>query len=197
MTLYYRLGANLYVNVTNRCQCDCVFCVRGHTDSVGDAASLWLSHEPSYDELTKAFDVRCDLDQVNEIVFCGFGEPLERAEIVVELAEHIKTKTQHRLRLNTNGLVRLICPAFDISRLAVFDAISVSLNAGTQEEYLRITRPGFGAQSFDAMLNFAVAMKQHASVRFTAVETLDIKQQEICHQISSRLGIPLEIRSLI
>ena len=57
MTLYYRLGANLYVNVTNLCSCDCVFCIRGGTDGVGSADSLWLEREPTIWELKESFDL--------------------------------------------------------------------------------------------------------------------------------------------
>ena len=199
MTLYYRLGSNLYVNVTNLCPCDCVFCIRGHTDGVGTADSLWLEREPTALELMEAFDRKMiqDNEPINEIVFCGFGEPLERADVVVELAEFIKSKCSHPIRLNTNGLVKLINSDFDINRLAVFDIISVSLNADTKEEYLRVTRPSFGIESFDAMLSFAKEVQGFTKVQFTIVETLDKENQKKCREIADKMGIPLIIRSMM
>ena len=199
MTLYYRLGSNLYVNVTNLCPCDCVFCIRGHMDGVGTAESLWLDNEPTIEELIEAFDkwMNQDNEPVSEIVFCGFGEPLERADIVCELAEYIKSKCSCPLRLNTNGLVKLINSDFDINRLSVFDLISVSLNADTKEEYLRVTRPRFGIESFDAMLSFAKDAFNYTKVQFTIVDTLDKERQKKCQSIADKMGIPLIIRSMI
>ena len=197
MTLYYRLGSNLYVNVTNLCQCDCVFCVRGRSQGVGDAESLWLPHEPTLEELRQAFGARQDLDEVNEIVFCGYGEPLERADLVVELSRHIRLGTKKPLRLNTNGLVGLINPGFDIGKLELFDTISVSLNAATKEDYMEVTRPAFGEKSFDEMLGFAKTMSGYTKVQFTIVETLPREQQEKCRMVAKGLNIPLIIRTLM
>ena len=199
MTLYYRLGANLYVNVTNLCSCDCVFCIRGHTVGVGSADNLWLEREPTVRELIEAFDQRIirGSEPINEIVFCGFGEPLEKADIVVELARHIKSKCSHLIRLNTNGLVKLINPGFDTINLSVFDSISVSLNAASADEYVKVTRPRFGAESFEAMLSFAREMKSFAKVQFTIVETLSEEGQKKCRELADKMGIPLIIRSMM
>ena len=198
MTLYYRLGPNLYVNVTNLCPCDCVFCIRGRMDGVGTAESLWLIREPTINELVEAYDqsLQQDNEPIDEIVFCGFGEPLERADVVCELAGYIKSRSYHPVRLNTNGLVKLMNPDFDIKKLSVFDLISISLNADTKEEYLRVTRPRFGIESFDAMLGFAGEMQNHTKVQFTIIETLDTWRQKNCRDIADKMGIPLKIRSL-
>ena len=199
MNLYYRLGSNLYVNVTNLCPCDCLFCIRRHTTGVGSAESLWLEREPTIDELIKAFDQKIIQDNkpTNEIVFCGFGEPLERADVVCELAVYIKSKCPHPIRLNTNGLVQLINPDFDTQKLSVFDIISVSLNADTKEEYMRVTRPRFGIESFDAMLGFARDMSRYTKVQFTIVETLEKKRQKKCREIADKVGLPLIVRSMM
>ena len=199
MNLYYRLGFNLYVNVTNLCPCDCVFCIRGHSAGVGTAKSLWLEREPTSDELKEAFDqvIKPGGEPINEIVFCGFGEPLERAEVVCELAKYIKSKCNRPIRLNTNGLVQLINPGFDLKHLSVFDMVSVSLNAESAEEYLRVTRPRFGIESFEAMLSFARDVKSYSKVQFTIVETLHEESQKKCRNIADKMGIPLIIRSMM
>ena len=48
MTITYEYGGALYVNLTNRCDCACVFCLRhnGHKGSIY-ADDLWLDREPS------------------------------------------------------------------------------------------------------------------------------------------------------
>ena len=69
--------------------------------------SLWLDHEPTIDEL-KAELEKFNLDEYEEVVFCGYGEPLMRINEVVEFANYIKTKKNIKIRVNTNGLADLI-----------------------------------------------------------------------------------------
>jgi len=196
MTIFYKLHDKLYVNITNACSCSCVFCIRKGGDGVGDADSLWLEREPSLDEIKEAFDKR-DLDGVSEVVFCGYGEPLERADITVSVCEYIKSKCALPVRLNTNGLAELINPGFDISRLAVFDAVSISLNAADEDAYLKITRPKFGAGAYQAMLNFSLKVKKYTDVTFTAVDIIGQAQVEACVKIAESMGIPLRIRGFV
>lgn len=67
MTILYRVHHGLYASLTNRCSCACTFCVRGLSDSVGEAESLWLSREPTYEEVIAAFG-GFDMGQFNEVV---------------------------------------------------------------------------------------------------------------------------------
>jgi len=196
MTIFYRLGFKLYVNITNACNCDCIFCIRNTSDGVGDAKSLWLEREPSLDEIKSAFDNRNDLEEVDEIVFCGYGEPLERADDVVHITRYIKEKTNLPVRINTNGLVRLINPDFDISLLAVADSLSVSLNADDEEEYVRVSRPSFGAKAFREMLDFAAAVKVYVpNVYLTVVDTLEKRRIANCYRLAESANLPLRVRS--
>ena len=50
-TISYEYEGALYVNLTNRCDCACVFCLRhnGHKGSIY-ADDLWLDHEPTREE---------------------------------------------------------------------------------------------------------------------------------------------------
>ncbi|MEE3433856.1 MAG: radical SAM protein, partial [Lachnospiraceae bacterium] len=44
-------GKNVYVNMTNKCPCSCVFCLR-QTKKLMEGNSLWLSEgEPSVEEV--------------------------------------------------------------------------------------------------------------------------------------------------
>ncbi|MCL2071298.1 MAG: TatD family nuclease-associated radical SAM protein [Oscillospiraceae bacterium] len=191
-TIFYKLGDNLYVNITNRCSCDCVFCIRKNGDSVGNAATLWLEREPTVEEIKRDFDTQ-ELTGITEIVFCGYGEPMERADDVVELCGYFKTKTTIPLRLNTNGLVKLINEEFDVSRLSVFDFISVSLNADNPVDYQKLSRTVFGEVSFKSMLEFAKDVKKFANVAFTVVDFNGLDTEK-CRIISDSVGIPLRIR---
>jgi len=199
MTIFYRLGQKLYVNITNACPCACVFCIREYADGVGSGSSLWLEREPTFDEIKSAFETRKDLDEIDEIVFCGFGEPMERASDVVEICKFIKAASPRfiPIRINTNGLVRLIAPAFDISALAVVDSVSVSLNSDDPQEYMRLVNPRFGIESYQAMIDFAVAAKDYTHVMFTVVDTLEPWRIENCRVLADSLGIELRVRSFM
>jgi TatD family-associated radical SAM protein len=194
--IFYNYGNQLYINITNRCPCDCVFCIRRNGDSVGNASSLWLSHEPSLDEIKTDFDKQ-DLHNVTEIVFCGYGEPMERADDVVEICKYIKSKTAIPVRLNTNGLVKLINPSFDVSKLSIFNSVSISLNADNAQDYQKLTRSNFGEASFDSLLSFAKEVKELkcVAVLFSVVTVASNELNiEKCEALSKELGIELRVR---
>jgi TatD family-associated radical SAM protein len=193
MTIFYTLHDKLYVNLTNRCSCACTFCIRKGGDGVGSADSLWLEREPDFGEVKAAFGA-VDLAGMNEIVFCGYGEPMERADLVIEACELIKSRCELPVRLNTNGLVRLLEPGFDVAKLGAFDSVSVSLNAADEAEYLCVTQPRFGAGSFRAMLDFARDAKAYTDVMFTVVDVIGAEQIEKCRVLARDMNIPLRIR---
>ncbi|MCL1866200.1 MAG: radical SAM protein, partial [Oscillospiraceae bacterium] len=145
-------------------------------------------------EIKSGFDA-IDLDGFTEIVFCGYGEPTERAEVVAEIGEYINSRTDIPLRLNTNGLVKLINPEFDISRFRVFDCISISLNADNRVNYQKLTRSKFGEISFDSMLEFAEKMREFTKVFFTVVDTPDFKVDvKKCEKVSRECKVELRVR---
>jgi len=157
--------------------------------------SLWLEREPTLDEIKAAFNARLDFCEIEEIVFCGFGEPMQRAEDVIALTRHFKaTQPNKKIRLNTNGLVRLINPAFDISQLAEMDSVSISLNADTAEEYDRVTRPCFGKAAYTEMLNFAAEVKNYTNVTLSIVDVLTPQRTENCRKIAKELGVMFRLR---
>lgn len=194
--ILYKVHNNLYVNLTNRCPCACTFCLRQTMDKVGESDSLWLDHEPSYEEVVAAFHQR-NMDEYDEVVFCGFGEPTEAFDLLVKVADFVKLEYGKRIRLNTNGLGNLvnkrdICPELK----GRVDEISISLNTPDAEDYLKIVRPKFGIQSFQAMLDFAEeAAKYVPKVIFTTVDTtLTKEQEEQCAQICRERGVTYRIR---
>ena len=195
MTLLYPIGKSLYVNITNLCCCKCVFCVRDITDSVGGSDSLWLDHEPTIDEL-KAELEKFDLDDYEEVVFCGYGEPLMRINEVVEFATYIKSKKDIKIRINTNGLADLIHKKKTAVMLKdVIDAVSISLNAPNEEVYLEVTQPAFGIKSFDAMLSFAKDCKTCLKeVCFSVVDEISEEEIRKSQELADSLGIPLRVR---
>ena len=70
-TIYYEAHKNLYLNLTNRCSADCIFCIRNFADGVY-GYNLRLSKEPAAEEVIEALK-GLDLSKYREIVFTGLG----------------------------------------------------------------------------------------------------------------------------
>ena len=190
MTVTYAAGPAIYVNMTNRCPCACTFCLRHNKDHVFDSDSLWLDREPTVKEVCDSLDV-WDLTKYNEIVFCGYGEPTERLYDLLEVAKYIRTKSDIKIRINTNGLADLIWNESTPSKLSgLIDTVSISLNATNREEYFKVVRPKFGIDSYDAMLKFAKDCTQYVpSVIMTVVDVVTSKEeQELCRRICESVG---------
>ena len=145
-------GKNVYVNMTNKCPCSCVFCLR-QTKQQQEGNTLWLKEgEPSVETMLELF-AQYDLNVINELVFCGFGEPLERHEDVCRVIDSLKeTYPNLKVRLNTIGLANLIYGRDVTPELkGRFDTVSISLNAPVEKEFLELTRSKFGIQSYEAI----------------------------------------------
>jgi len=193
MTITYRVGDGLYINITNRCSNDCEFCIRRHSDSIGDAGSLWLNREPSCEEIMN--DIRKhDLNGYSEIVFCGFGEPTERLDDLLLICKQLKEAGSQAIRVNTNGHASLIA-GYDTAPLfsKLVDTISISLNAGDAEEYFRLCKPIFGHDAYQGILDFALRVKEYVPNVILSVVggTTDV---ETCRKIADSLGLPLRVR---
>ncbi len=199
MTIFYKFDGKLYANITNQCPCACKFCIRKNGDSVGGCDSLWLEHEPSYEEIIAAFD-SFDKAGLDELVFCGYGEPMMRAHMLVKVTEYVKANTNMKIRINTNGLIAFMEPLFDISSLKYkIDKVSISLNASNPDKYFQITNPKYGLPSYNAMLNFALRVQEYVpDVSFTIVD-MDLDEEEIekCKERAKDLGLPLRIRHYV
>ncbi len=199
-TFAYEVGEGLYVNLTNRCPCSCVFCIRTKGASAYGSESLWLDHEPTADEAFAAIEQK--LNGHKEIVFCGFGEPTERLETLLEVARRLRaTHPDVPIRVNTNGLSDLI---HGKPTAALFeglaDMLSISLNAATPEEYLAICRPTFGLPAHAAMLAFAKEAKKYVKhVVFSIVRTPDLtpEKESACLRVAESVGVPLRVRTFV
>ncbi len=201
MTILYEVYDNLYVNLTNRCPCACTFCLRQTRDGMNDSGSLWLKREPTVEEVKQEFE-KFDKDgslseRYREVVFCGFGEPTERLQELLEIAGFVKERYGLPVRVNTNGLSDLIhgkptAPMFK----GYVDVISISLNTPDREEYYKLTRSKFGEKSFDALLAFAGEVKEYVpKVVLTTVETtISAEEEARCRELCQRIGVTYRIR---
>ena len=196
MTITYPVHHGIYVNMTNRCPCACTFCLRRQSDHVYGSEPLWLEREPTVKEVCDSLDT-WDLSRYDEIVFCGYGEPTERLYDLLEVAKYMKSKSDIKIRINTNGLADLIWKESTAPKLkGLIDAVSVSLNATNKADYFRIVRPKFGMDSFDAMLKYTEECTKYVpSVVMTVVDEVTTKEeQELCRKICESIGATLRVR---
>ena len=198
MNITYQIKNAVYVNLTNRCPCNCVFCIRRAGSGVYGSGSLWLEREPTVKEVVASF-VQWDFSKYPEVVFCGYGEPTERLDALLEIAKWLKEHHPNlRIRLNTNGLSDLIAGEPTAPRFkGLVDTISISLNTPDAAEYLAICRPRFGEAAYPAMLQFARDAKEYVpDVVMTVVgePVTTLEKQAACKAICDRLGVRLRIR---
>ena len=198
MVITYPVKSGLYVNLTNRCPCACVFCLRQNAPGIFGSDSLWLEREPTVDEILASIESR-NLDDFTELVFCGYGEPTERLDDLLSVARHVKSiRPGMHVRVNTNGLSDLIHGEPTAAKFkGLVDTVSISLNTPDPEEYLKVCRPKFGLESWQSMLDFARSCRDYVpNVVMTIVDapvtTPEI--QEKCKAIIDSLGVRLRIR---
>ena len=204
MTITYEYEGALYVNLTNRCNCNCEFCLRrGKAEgSIYTEDSLWLEHEPSHEEAMASFLSR-DVCSYREIVFCGYGEPTYRIDEIFALADELKARFGDQLpplRINTNGHANLIngrnvCPEL----AGRIHTVSISLNADNAKVYDALCHPIQGEAAYQAMLDFAEeAAKYVPNVVFTIVDKdKTVEEIENCKKIAANRNVKLRIRSFI
>jgi len=198
MTITYQVKQSIYVNLTNRCPCACRFCLRNNAPGVYGSGPLWLEREPTPEEVCASLD-KWDYGRFREVVFCGYGEPTERLDVLLAAAERLKRRDPAlRVRVNTNGLSDLVNGKPTAALFAgKVDCLSISLNTDDPAEYLDVCRPKFGEAAYPALLKFA---KEAAAVVPEVVMTVvgepvtDAAKQARCRAIAERLGARLRVR---
>ena len=186
----------VYVNITNDCNCDCVFCLRSMKEMARES-SLWIEHDPGLPEIVEELE-RLPWQYVREVVCCGFGEPLIRLDTVLSVLRWVKEHHPDMpTRVNTNGLGELEHGYVFADQFAgLLDTVSISLNASNAERYLALTRSRFGISSYEAMLTFAEHCKPYVpNVVLTVVEKVeDAEEIALCRRICAERGLTLRVR---
>jgi len=187
----YRIGNSLYVNVTNRCDSDCIFCDRkGAAVISGYNLKMTKSQEPGPEVYISEIG---DPKKYKEIVFCGYGEPTVRWDVVREVARYVK-ESGGKTRINTDGHgnvinKRDITPEFK----GVIDTVSISLNSTDPEEYGRLMRvdPSMHAE----MISFAKNVKNYAgNVVMSIVGMNEIDTEKAKSFVENSMGVDFRIR---
>ncbi len=186
----YRIRNSLYLNITNRCTNSCIFCAK-FKDFTVKGHQLRLDHEPSAAEVRQAIG---DPTAYAEVVFCGYGEPLIRLDLIKDLAGWLKTQGV-KVRINTDGQANLvhgrnILPELD----GLVDAVSVSLNAPDAATYQHWCRSRFGEQGYQAVKDFLAAAKQHIPEVIASAVTLPGIDIDACRRVAEELGVAFRER---
>jgi len=198
-SLAYWLGKNLYLNITNKCSNNCYFCIRNFKDDVG-GFKLKLDKEPSASEVISELQKVINLKNWEEIVFCGFGEPLEKLDCLLDVCRWIRKyygKTVH-VRIDTNGQGILFNEDRGVIKElkeAGVDKISVSLNAHDKATYNQICKPKF-ENAFESVLEFIEKANEAFDVEITAVTVPEIDIAKIA-DTAKKMGVRFRIRQYI
>ncbi len=164
--IVYKIRNSLYVNVTAKCTNECTFCQR-LDDPVVQGHYLGIEKDPTAQEILRAIGDRMP----DEVVFCGFGEPTMRLDVIKEAAAELK-KRGLKIRLNTNGHGNLINGRDIVPELVgLIDTVSVSLNAADAKTYAKLCHPTYGEEAFDELCSFIARSKELLpNVMATAVD---------------------------
>jgi TatD family-associated radical SAM protein len=193
-TYVYKLGNSVYINLTNACTNACTFCIRIAHPGVG-GHNLWISKEPEARDVIALLEAEPDIEKA---VFCGFGEPTMRLEVLLEVAKYLKSRGA-TVRLDTNGQGgayngRDITPELK----GVVDTVSISLNAPDARGYQELCRSEFGEAAYAHILDFARGcLKQGIETVFTVVDIIGEDKIEQSRKIAQSVGAKFRIRQYI
>jgi len=187
----YPVGDSLYLNITNRCTNECPFCIRNLSRKFNQKYHLWLDREPTAEEVLNAIGNPLKHKQ---IVFCGYGEPLIRLDLVKEIAKRLRSQPP-ALRVDTNGTANIFWGRNILPELkGLIDYISVSLNAESAEVYNKICHPMFGEKAYNAIIDFIKEAKKYIPEVEATIVDLPTVNKEACRQIAEDIGVSFRIR---
>jgi cyclic pyranopterin phosphate synthase len=198
-SIAYWLGEKLYLNTTNRCSNDCIFCLRRFRKGVG-GFNLRLKGEPSVNEVTSELQEVMNKKNWAEIVFCGFGEPLERLDCILQVTKWVRNYYGKpvSVRIDTNGHGCLLNEGREVVKElknAGVNKISVSLNAHNHETYNQVCRPKL-ENAFKGTLDFIEKAKQDLEVEVTAATIPEVDLPQI-EKIAQKAGVKFRPRQYL
>ncbi|MFN3550327.1 MAG: TatD family nuclease-associated radical SAM protein [Endomicrobiia bacterium] len=163
--IVYKYKDNLYLNITNRCPVRCVYCIKYRWNLKFRGYNLGLNKEPSVEKVIKELQQKLALyKDIKEIVFCGYGEPLLRWQVVKKVALWVKKNyPEIKVRINTNGLASAYKKINIPKQLEwLIDTISVSLNAHNERVYNNLHKTKI-KYPFNKIINFIKQAKKYSS----------------------------------
>ena len=186
----YQIGESLYINVTNRCNADCVFCDRkGEAVVKGYSLKMSKSEEPDAEVyITEIGDPKA----YKEIVFCGYGEPTIRWDVVKKVAEYVKSNGG-KTRMNTDGHGNFINKRDITPELKnIIDTVSISLNSVNAEQYSKLMR--VDKKMHAEMLDFARKAKNFTHVVLSIVGLSSVDAETARTFVTENIGVDFRER---
>jgi len=194
-SIVYWLGNNLYLNITNRCPNNCYFCFRRYKRGI-NGFNLKLREEPTQGQIIDELQNFVNKKPWKEIVFCGFGEPLERLDCVLEVTKWIKRHfPATTVRINTNGQAYLLNKGRNVIeelKKAGVDRISVSLNAHNSDTYNRICKPRF-QNAYRNVIEFVEDARRDFDIEITTVTIPEVDISKV-KQMTREIGVKFRLR---
>ena len=186
----YKIRNSLYLNITNQCSNRCSFCAK-FDDFTVKGYNLLLDGEPSFAEVMAAVGRP---EGIDEVVFCGYGEPLIRLDLVKQVATELK-RCGYRIRINTDGQANRVHGRNILPELAgLVDVVSVSLNAPDAQTYMQICNTPFGESGFTDVCDFISEAKQHIPVVVASAVTVPGIDIDACRRLAESLGAEFRVR---
>lgn len=186
----YELDNKLYVNLTNACTNNCLFCIRSQKDDV-KGTNMWLNEKPDFKTVIEQLIEKENLLQ-NGVTFCGYGEPLLELDLVIEISKFIKENYQNtKIKINTNGHANAVYKK-DVTSMftGLIDEVSISLNAQNADLYNHLCQPKI-ENAYNEMLDFAKKCIEKG-IKTTLTVVTGYKNSEIdidkCKTIAKNLG---------
>ena len=194
----YWIDNNLYINVTNKCSNNCYFCFRKFKSGIKEF-NLKLEKEPTFQDIKEEIHTKINKKNWNEVVFCGFGEPLERLDLVLEITRWLKKNYMITLRVDTNGQGYLLNSKRDVIKElkeAGIDKIRVSLNTHNRETYDKVCNPNF-ENAYEKILEFIKkSIEEDIETEATAVTIPEVEIIKV-KLLAERLGAKFSARQYI
>jgi GTP 3',8-cyclase len=193
----YWLDNKLYLNITNKCSNHCLFCIRDFQAGVGSFI-LKLPEEPSIDRVITDLEAVSNTKNWTEVVFCGFGEPTERLDCLLEITRWLRQRYDKSLviRVNTNGQGQLLNPRRQVTKelkATGVNKLSISINAHNESLYNKICQPKL-KNAYKTVLEFIELAKQELATESTAVIIPEVDIQKV-EKFAQEKGVNLRKRS--
>lgn len=202
-TLVYSIGKTehpetLYINLTNACTNNCVFCLRTQKDDVC-GKDMWLDNEKiTLEDVIAQFK---EFTTPSQVVFCGYGEPMIKLDLLKEVAHYLRINyPQVRIRVNTNGHANAIHKKDILPELVgLIDGFSVSLNGADEQEYNELSKPNI-SNAFESVKTFiGAAVENGFDVTATMVSGFMEGKPDVVkgQKIAEGLGAKFRVREFI
>ena len=207
----------VYINLTNACTNSCIFCLRNQKDDVC-GAEMWHDDEYQFEDIVNQFQkfltpangltphpnplLKEREYSVKNVVFCGYGEPFLRREMMKEFCKYLrKNHPEIKIRVNTNGHANAIYRTNVAEEFKeLIDSVSISLNASNEDEYDQICKPKI-KNAYEEVKKFikacvAAGIDVSTSV-VTGLDKIHHIDAEKCEKIATELGAKFRNREFI